>query len=33
MLSIDMQFMLDRKSYHTWHGTQAAWHHDRYADR
>jgi len=30
MLSIDMQFMLDRKNFHSWHGTRAAWHHGRH---
>jgi len=33
MLSIDMQFMLDRKNCHSWHGAQAAGHHGRYGDR
>ena len=33
MLSIDMQFMLDEKNYRSWHGTQVAWHNNRYGDR
>jgi len=33
MLSIDMQFMPDDKNFHSWHGNQAAWHHNRYGDQ
>jgi len=33
MVSIDMQFMTDEENLQSWHGAQAAWHHDRYGDR
>ena len=27
-----MQFMLDRKNFHSWHGTQTAWYNGRYGE-